>query len=177
MRRRQRYVTVIVSCDSGELLAMVSHRSAEALSRFFAPVGHRWCAGVKVVVSDGSVAYKAAVDRHLGHATQRAQRKPSFAAHPRLGAAWESSASCTACNSPTTPAAPSLPCTGSLISTRPATCPSSTRSSTLCSPPCPASSPGTPPSDPAPAASRAPTTSSLPSLPAEIRRPQYAYKR
>ena len=69
MRRRHRYVTVIVSGDSGELLAMVPHRSAEALSRFFAAQGHRWCAGVKVVVTDGSKAYKAAVDRHLGHAT------------------------------------------------------------------------------------------------------------
>ena len=107
--------------------------------------GHRWCAGVRVVVSDGSVAYKTAIDRHLGHAThvldrfgvidwfaagltavrrdiqrrqpagvtpafdpavfrarflllrrpdrldeaQRAQLKAIFAAHPRLGAAWE----------------------------------------------------------------------------------------
>ena len=32
MRRRHRYVTVIVSGDTGELLAMVPHRSAEALS-------------------------------------------------------------------------------------------------------------------------------------------------
>ena len=69
MRRRHRYVTVIVSGDTGELLAMVPHRSAEALSRFFAAQGHRWCAGVKVVVTDGSKAYKAAVDAHLGHAT------------------------------------------------------------------------------------------------------------
>ena len=30
--------------------------------------GHRWCKGVKVVVSDGSKAYKAAIDAHLGHA-------------------------------------------------------------------------------------------------------------
>ena len=69
MRRRHRYVTVIVSGDTGELLAMLPHRSAEALNSFFAAQGHRWCAGVKVVVTDGSVAYKAAVDRHLGHAT------------------------------------------------------------------------------------------------------------
>ena len=69
MRRRHRYVTVIVSGDSGELLAMVPHRSAVALNRFFAAGGHRWCAGVKVVVTDGSKAYRAAVDRHLGHAT------------------------------------------------------------------------------------------------------------
>ena len=30
--------------------------------------GHRWCKGVKVVVSDGSKAYKTAIDAHLGHA-------------------------------------------------------------------------------------------------------------
>ena len=30
--------------------------------------GHRWCKGVKVVVSDGSKAYKSAIDAHLGHA-------------------------------------------------------------------------------------------------------------
>ena len=69
MRRRHRYVTVIVNGDSGELLDMVPHRSAEALSRFFAAQGHRWCAGVRVVVTDGSKAYKTAIDRHLSHAT------------------------------------------------------------------------------------------------------------
>ena len=30
--------------------------------------GHRWCKGVKVVVSDGSKVYKSAIDAHLGHA-------------------------------------------------------------------------------------------------------------
>ena len=30
--------------------------------------GHRWCKGVKVVVSDGSKAYKSAIGAHLGHA-------------------------------------------------------------------------------------------------------------
>lgn len=68
MRRRHRYVTVIVNGDNGELLDMVPHRSTEALSRFFASQGHKWCRGIKVVVTDGSVAYKAAVDRHVGHA-------------------------------------------------------------------------------------------------------------
>ena len=68
MRRRHRYVTVIVNGDDGELLDMVPHRSAEALSGFFARQGRRWCAGVKVVVTDGSKAYRTAVDRHLGHA-------------------------------------------------------------------------------------------------------------
>ena len=69
MRRRHRYVTVIVNGDTGDLLDMVPHRSAEALSRFFASQGQKWCRSVKVVVTDGSVAYKAAVDRHMGHAT------------------------------------------------------------------------------------------------------------
>ena len=47
---------------------MVEHRSSAALSAFLMQQGHRWCKGVKVVVSDGSKAYKAAIGAHLGHA-------------------------------------------------------------------------------------------------------------
>ena len=68
IRRRHRYVTVLVNGDTGEVLAMVPHRNAQALSGFLASQGHRWCRGVKVVVSDGSAAYKAAIDAKLGHA-------------------------------------------------------------------------------------------------------------
>lgn len=69
MRRRHRYVTVLQNGETGELLAMVAHRNEAALSGFFAGQGRRWCAGVKVVVTDGSKSYKAAVGRHLPHAT------------------------------------------------------------------------------------------------------------
>ena len=68
MRKRHRYVTVIVNGDTGRTLAMVEHRNAAALSAFLMQQGHRWCKQVKVVVSDGSRAYKAAIDAHLGHA-------------------------------------------------------------------------------------------------------------
>ena len=68
MRKRHRYVTVIVNGDTGQTLAMVEHRNAAALSAFLMQQGHRWCKGVKVVVSDGSKAYKSAIDAHLGHA-------------------------------------------------------------------------------------------------------------
>ena len=68
MRKRHRYVTVIVNGDTGRTLAMVEHRNAAALSAFLMQQGHRWCKGVKVVVSDGSKAYKSAIDAHLGHA-------------------------------------------------------------------------------------------------------------
>ena len=68
MRKRHRYVTVIVNGDTGKTLAMVEHRNAAALSTFLMQQGHRWCKGVKVVVSDGSKAYKSAIDAHLGHA-------------------------------------------------------------------------------------------------------------
>ena len=68
MRKRHRYVTVIVNGDTGQTLAMVEHRSSAALSTFLMQQGHRWCKGVKVVVSDGSKAYKSAIDAHLGHA-------------------------------------------------------------------------------------------------------------
>ncbi|MDE0497606.1 MAG: ISL3 family transposase [Acidimicrobiaceae bacterium] len=68
IRKRRRYVTVLVNGDTGEVLAMVPHRSEAALSGFLAAQGYRWCRGVKVVVSDGSAAYKAAIDQRLGHA-------------------------------------------------------------------------------------------------------------
>ena len=69
MRRRHRYVTVIVNGETGQVLDMLPGRSEASGSRFFAAQGHKWCAGVKVVVSDGSKAYRAAIERHLGHAT------------------------------------------------------------------------------------------------------------
>ena len=68
IRRRHRYVTVIVNADTGKTLAMVPHRSSAALSAFLAQQGHRWCKQVKVVVTDGSRAYRAAVEARLGHA-------------------------------------------------------------------------------------------------------------
>ena len=68
MRKRHRYVTVIVNGDTGRTLAMVEHRSSAALSAFLVQQGHRWCKQVKVVVSDGSRAYKAVIGAHLGHA-------------------------------------------------------------------------------------------------------------
>ena len=68
MRRRHRYVTVIVNADTGRTLAMVPHRSAAALTGFFIAQGRSWCRGVRVVVTDGSRAYRSAIDAHLGHA-------------------------------------------------------------------------------------------------------------
>ncbi|MDE0498438.1 MAG: transposase [Acidimicrobiaceae bacterium] len=61
-------MTVLMNGDTGEVLAMVPHRSEAALSGFLAAQGHRWCRGVKVVVSDGSKAYAAAIAKRLGHA-------------------------------------------------------------------------------------------------------------
>ena len=68
MRKRHRYVTVIVNADTGRTLAMVEHRSSAALSAFLMSQGHKWRRGVKVVVTDGSRAYKASVDACLPHA-------------------------------------------------------------------------------------------------------------
>ena len=68
IRKRHRYVTVPVNGDTGEVLAMVPHRDTAALSGFLAAQGPKWCRGVTVVVSDGSKAYKTAIDRRLGHA-------------------------------------------------------------------------------------------------------------
>jgi len=68
MRKRHRYVTVLQDGDTGQILAMVEHRNAAALSGFFIEQGPRWCRGVAVVVSDGSKSYKTAIDQHLGGA-------------------------------------------------------------------------------------------------------------
>ena len=68
MRKRHRYVAVIVNADTGRTLAMVEHRSSAALSAFLMSQGHKWRRGVKVVVTDGSRAYKASVDACLPHA-------------------------------------------------------------------------------------------------------------
>ena len=69
LRRRHRYVTVVSDGETGAVLGMVRHRDSKALAGFFTQQGHRWCRQVKVVVSDGSEAYKAAIEHHLGHAT------------------------------------------------------------------------------------------------------------
>ncbi len=72
MRRRcanaTAYVTVIVNADTNKTLAMIEHRSSAALSAFLMSQPHRWRRGVKVVVTDGSRAYKASVDTCLPHA-------------------------------------------------------------------------------------------------------------
>lgn len=69
LRRGHRYVTVIVNGDTGETLGIVAHHNADALATFLLAQGHRWLRGVKVVVSDGSGSYRAAIRQHLGHAT------------------------------------------------------------------------------------------------------------
>lgn len=68
MRRRHRYVTVLQDGETGALLGMVPHRNAAALHGFLMAQGRRWCRQVEVVVTDGSAAYKAAIDADLGHA-------------------------------------------------------------------------------------------------------------
>ena len=68
VRKRHRYVTVLANGDTGEVLAMAPHRDTQALSGFLAAQGHKWRKGVKVAVSEGSKAYKAAIEMRLGHA-------------------------------------------------------------------------------------------------------------
>ena len=65
MCKRHRYVTVIVNGDTGRTLAMVEHRSSAALTAFLMSQSHKWRRGVKVVVTDGSRAYKSAVETCL----------------------------------------------------------------------------------------------------------------
>jgi len=74
LRRGHRYVTVLIDGETGEGLGVVRRRNAKALSGFLAAQGHRWCRGVKVVVTDGSPSYRAAIRSHLGHATHVVDR-------------------------------------------------------------------------------------------------------
>ena len=74
LRRRHRYVTVISNGETGEVIGIVRHRDFRALSGFLTAQGLRWCAKVEVVVSDGSPSYRAAIERHLGHATHVVDR-------------------------------------------------------------------------------------------------------
>ena len=65
IRKRHRYVTVVVNGDTGEVLAMFPERSKASLSRFFIEQGPRWCHSVRTVVTDGSHSYRAAIHRYL----------------------------------------------------------------------------------------------------------------
>lgn len=69
LRRRHRYVTVVSNAETGEVLGVVRHRDFRALSSFLTSQGQRWCRQVEVVVTDGSPSYRAAIERHLGHAS------------------------------------------------------------------------------------------------------------
>jgi transposase len=74
LRRRHRYVTVLSNAETGEVMGVVRHRDFRALSGFLASQGQRWCRRVEVVVTDGSQSYRAAIARHLGHATHVVDR-------------------------------------------------------------------------------------------------------
>ena len=65
IRKRHRYVTVILNGDTGELLAMVKGRSKASLNRFFVEQGPRWRQSVRTVVTDGSRSYRAAIHQYL----------------------------------------------------------------------------------------------------------------
>ena len=53
------------NADTGRTPAMVEHRSSAALTAFLMSQSHKWRRGVKVVVTDGSRAYKASVQACL----------------------------------------------------------------------------------------------------------------
>ncbi len=74
LRRGYRYVTVLLNGETGEGLGVVKHRDAAALGGFLRAQGHRWLRGVKVVVTDGSESYRAAIRQHLGHSTHVVDR-------------------------------------------------------------------------------------------------------
>jgi len=74
LRRGHRYVTVLSNGETGEVLGMVRHRDARALGAFLSAQGRRWCRGVQVAVTDGSLSYRSAIHRHLPGATHVVDR-------------------------------------------------------------------------------------------------------
>ncbi len=82
LRRGHRAVTVLIDEETGQGLGVVRRRDAGAQAGFFAAQGHRWWRGVKVVVTDGSPSYRAAIDTHLGHATHVVDGSTSPAGSP-----------------------------------------------------------------------------------------------
>ena len=65
IRRRHRYVTVVASGDSGQVLAMIPGRTKASLARFFREQGAWWCRQVEIVVPNGSRPYQAAIAQYL----------------------------------------------------------------------------------------------------------------
>jgi len=65
LRRGHRYVTVLSDGETGAVLGVVRYRDSHALGRFLDRQGPKWRARVSVVVSDGSGAYRSAIDRWL----------------------------------------------------------------------------------------------------------------
>jgi transposase-like protein len=54
-------VCELIDADTGQPLAIIRHRDAKALEGFLKAQGYRWCREVRVVVSDGSGAYRSAI--------------------------------------------------------------------------------------------------------------------
>ena len=99
IRKRHRYVTVILNGDTGELLAMIEGRSKGALSRFFIEQGPRWCQNVKTVVTDGSRSYRAAVHCYLPGSSSRPGPLPRRPMVHTKGSPWYAE-NCNAANGP-----------------------------------------------------------------------------
>ncbi|MDE0700398.1 MAG: transposase [Acidimicrobiaceae bacterium] len=61
-------MTIIVNRNTGKVPSIVQHRSSAALNGFLMSQPHSWRRGVKVVVTDGSAAYKTSADASLPQA-------------------------------------------------------------------------------------------------------------
>ena len=77
IRRRHRYVTVVASGDSGQVLAMIPGRTKASLARFFRDQGAWWCRQVETVVPNRSRPY------HPDHRTIPSRRSPCARPLPR----------------------------------------------------------------------------------------------
>ena len=77
IRRRHRYVTVVASGDSGQVLAMIPGRTKASLARFFRDQGAWWCRQVETVVPNRSRPY------HPDHRAIPSRRSPCARQVPR----------------------------------------------------------------------------------------------
>ena len=106
LRRRHRYVTVISDGETGAVLGVVRHRDSKALGRFLDARGPQWRRHVRVVVSDGSKAYQAAIQEWLPGASHVLDRFHVTDGSPDGSSRCDAASSVSATKAPDPPSTP-----------------------------------------------------------------------
>ena len=106
LRRRHRYVTVISDGETGAVLGVVRHRDSKALGCFLDARGPQWRRHVRVVVSDGSKAYQAAIQEWLPGASHVLDRFHVTDGSPDGSSRCDAASSVSATKAPDPPSTP-----------------------------------------------------------------------